>query len=172
MVTSNHGTMTTIYRIFYSAILCILLCACGERRRTLIGKGFYYSSGESNYIDRPAPVDIEYSENGRNFSTIYKNIGSDALLHGDLVIFRTAGGRSVFGATPRDAFDITPLVQKKWGEMPISKIAKWNEDYYLTEAKVLEQALRVTLFVSKLSAPPPQSVEIEIPWIEVESLAK
>lgn len=164
-----------IFIFFFS---CIVLCSCGQRHRTAIGNGYYYASGERTNIDKLASVDLEYSKDGSGFITIHKALhgGSDALLFGNLVIFRTAGGGGIRGASPSGkSFDIIPLARNRWERMDISKTAKWDEangDYHLAEVKNSEQGLIVKLFVSNLGSSFPAFAEILIPWNEIKSLAE
>ena len=129
-------------------------------------------------MDGSGPVDLEYSKDGSNFVVIHKHVhgSSEVLLHQDIVIFRTAGGKDVYGASPSGkSFDIMPLARKQWSEMALSKTAKWNDDngdYCLFEVTSTKQSLVIGLHVRGLASRFPNSVKIEIPWEDVESLAK
>jgi len=161
-------------------ILGVLASSC-QKKRNPIGNGYYYSSSENNRVDGMSPVDLEYSETGRKFVTIYRNLytsAGDVVIHDKLVIFcvhreggSTFGSAAALAATPTaKPVSITPLFEKKRSMLPFSKTVDWGKDYYLSELKGSDQGLIVQLGRSQYIAELPESVVLNIDWSEIESL--
>lgn len=169
-----------VYKVIVLLIICVLVSSC-QKERTAIGNGYYYSYSENNNIDGLSPVNLEYSETGRTFVTIYHNLytsSGDVLIHDKLVIFyadpkgrNTFGSAVAFAATPTaKPISIMPLIEKKRGELLFSKPVDWGKDYYLSQMEGSDRGLIIHLGRRQYVGGLPESVTLNILWSDIESL--
>ena len=164
-------------KILILLIFGALLCACG-RKRTEITNGYYYSSIENNKIDGMASVDLEYSETGRTFITIERNLYASAggvVVHNRVAVFCVRGSSvadtEVFAATPTvKSVSIAPVIEKKWNELPISKVVHWKKDYFILKIAGTAEALSLRIAQRKYVADFPETVTLDVKWSDIASL--
>ncbi len=169
-----------VYKVIIVFVLCTLICACNRRVRTPIGGGYYYSSSENNKIDGMGPVDLEFSETGRTFITIGRNLYPSAggvVVHDKLAVFSVRGNSAVdtdvFAATPRaKPVNISPVIEKKWDKLPFSKAVHWKKDYFLLKITGTADTLSLRIAQRRYLADFPETVTLNIDWPDIEFLTQ